>query len=163
MLENPECSGTEQNGTERNGTGSNWSTIQTWTPIRIGKLVLICQLISHPVPATKAGQAPSRQYRATPSVLNILAVYLVSSSGVADPWSEGSAMSLSSLGSAVGSGVTCGSPWNMNSIAFCVLYSLQIRNKHHHRASAFTVNIRQARIAVGSAVRCYQYIYSSVH
>ena len=72
------------------------------------------ELISRPVPATKTGQAPSRQYRTTPSVLNILAVYLVSSSGVADPslTSEESAMPLPSLGSAVGSGVTCGSPWN---------------------------------------------------
>ena len=72
------------------------------------------ELISRPVPATKMGQAPSGQYRATPSVLNILAIYLVSSSGVADPslTSEGLAMSLPSLGSAVGSRFTCGSPWN---------------------------------------------------
>ena len=26
------------------------------------------ELISHPVPATKVGQAPSRQHRATPSI-----------------------------------------------------------------------------------------------
>ena len=59
------------------------------------------ELISRPVPATKTGQAPSRQYRATPTVLNILAVYLVSY--VADPsfTSEGPAMSTVS-------GLSCG-------------------------------------------------------
>ena len=62
------------------------------------------ELISRPVPATKTGQAPSRQYRATPSVLNILAIYLVSSSDVANPLltSEGSAMS------PIVSGLSCG-------------------------------------------------------
>ena len=108
------------------------------------------EFILRPVPATKTGQAPSRLYRATPSVLSILAVYLVSSSGVADPsfTSEGlaislasqtqptpariafsitHAMSLPSLGSAVGLPVAhpgTGREW------YYVLYSPQIQNKH---------------------------------
>ena len=132
----------ERNGTERNGTGSNLYPIWMWTPDTHWKIGINMsahrELISRPVPATKTGQAPSRQYRATPSVLNILVVYLVPSSGVADPslTSEGLAMPLPSLGSAVGSDVTCGSPWNRKEW-YCVLYSPQIRNKHHHRASAF--------------------------
>ena len=129
MLENPERSGTERNGTEpevidarrcwtrggsyktRNGTERNWKPDTRCVNVsssRYGELIL------RPVPATKTGQASSRQYRAIPSVLNILAVYLVSSSGVTDPslTSEGLAMSLPSLGSAVGSRFTRGSPWN---------------------------------------------------
>jgi len=43
------------------------------------------ELISRPVSATKTGQAPSRQYRGTLRIWNILAVYLESSSCVADP------------------------------------------------------------------------------
>ena len=94
------------------------------------------ELILRPVPATKTGQAPSRQYRATPSVLHILAVYLVSPSGVADPslTSEGLVMSLPSLDSAVGSRFTCGSPWNRKGMVSLSVFST---NKHHHRASAF--------------------------
>ena len=71
------------------------------------------RIILRPVPATRTGQAPSRQYRATPSVLNIISSRLP---GVFvrhhDPslTSEGLAMPVPSLGSAVGSGVTCGSP-----------------------------------------------------
>ena len=131
-------------GTERN---RNCCTIRTWTPDMLRKigvnmpgLSMYGELISRPVPATKTGQAPSRQYRATPSIWSILAVYLVSSSGVADPslTSEGSVMSLPSLAldSAVGSGVN-------SSVAhpgtarqwYRVLYSPHIRNKHHKRAS----------------------------
>ena len=123
---------------------------------------LIC--ISRPVPATKTGQGPSRQYRTTPSVLNIQAVYLVSSSGVADPslTSEGSAMPLPSLGSAVGREVTCGSPWNRNEM---VLHSVLSTNTKQASPQGvrFHVNIRQGRTAVGSAMRFYRYIYSSVH
>ena len=67
------------------------------------------ELISHNVPAMKSGQVPSRQHKATPSISNILAVYLESLYGVADhlPTSKGSAMSLSSLvlDSAMGSRV----------------------------------------------------------
>ena len=88
------------------------------------------ELISRPVPATKTGQALSRQYRATPSALNILGVYLVPSSGVADPslTSEGSAMSLPSLGSAVGSRFTCGSPWNRKGmVSLSVLSTLNTK------------------------------------
>ena len=85
------------------------------------------ELISHPVSTTKMGQAPTRQYRATPCIfINILAVYLVSSSCIADPslTNEGSAMSLPSLGSAVGG------------VELPVTHP-GARNKHHHRASAF--------------------------
>ena len=42
------------------------------------------ELISRPVPATKMGQAPDTQHRTIPSIGNILADYLESSSGVAD-------------------------------------------------------------------------------
>ena len=44
------------------------------------------ELISHPVPPTKTGQAPNTQHRAAPSIGNIkfLADYLESSSGVTD-------------------------------------------------------------------------------
>ena len=106
------------------------------------------ELISRPVPATKTGQAPSRQYRATPSVLNILVVYLVSSSGVAIPslTSEGSAMSPPSLGSAVGSRFTCGSPWNRKGmVSFSVLSTN--RKQASPQSVHFHVNIRRALIS----------------
>ena len=45
MLENPERSGTERNGTERNGTEVIYTQYGCGRRIRIGKLVLICQLI----------------------------------------------------------------------------------------------------------------------
>ena len=119
------------------------------------------EFILHPVPATKMGQAPSRQYRATPSVLNILVVYLVSSSGVADPslTCEGSAMPLLSLGSAVGSRFTCGSPWNRKGM---ILHSVLSANTKQTSPQSvrFHVNIRQARTAIGSAMRFYRYISS---
>ena len=119
------------------------------------------ELISRPVPATKTGQAPSRQYKATPSVLNILAIYLVSSSGVADPslTSEEPAMSLPSLGSAVGSGVTCGSPRNRKGMVLCSALSTNTKQASP-QSVRFHVNIRQARTAVGSAMRFYRYISS---
>ena len=68
--------------------------------------------ILNPAPAMKTGQAPSRQSRATPSIWNILVIYLVPISGVDDPsfTSEGSAMSVPPVGSTVGSGVIYGSP-----------------------------------------------------
>ena len=108
--------------------------------------------------------SPSRQYRATPSVLNILAIYLVSSSDVADPslTSEGSAMSLPSLGSAVGSGVTCGSPWNRKGMVLPSVLSTNAKQASP-QGVLFHVNIRQARTAIGSAMRFYRYIYSSVY
>ena len=122
------------------------------------------ELISRPVPATKTGQTPNRQYRATPSVLNILAVYLVSSSGVADPLltSEGSAMSLPSLGLAVGSGVTCGSPWNRKGMVLRSVLSTNTKQASP-QSVCFHVNIQQGRTDVGSAMRIYRYINSSVH
>ena len=139
MLENSERSGKERNGTERNGTERNGTEVidaqyERGCRIRIEKLVLYVsssmygELISRPVPTTKTGQAPSRQYRTTLNVLNILAIYLVSLSGVADPslTSEGSAMPLPSLGSAVGSGVTCGTlELEGNGIAFCTLHKYE--------------------------------------
>ena len=94
------------------------------------------ELISRPVPSTKTGQAPSRQCRATPSVLNILVVYLVSSSGVAIPslTSEGSAMSPPFLGSAVwGIDLPVAHPGTGREW-YRFLYFPQIQSKHHHRA-----------------------------
>ena len=82
----------ERSGMGRNETGSNCCAIRTWTLDMLRKigvnmpgLSMYKKLISHLVPATKTGQAPSRQYRATPTIWNILAVYLESSSGIADP------------------------------------------------------------------------------
>ena len=67
--------GTEWSEMERNGTGSNCCRIRTWTQDMLWKigvnmpgLSMYGELISHPVPATKTGQAPSRQYRAPPSI-----------------------------------------------------------------------------------------------
>ena len=77
MLENPERSGTERNGTEPEVIDAQYGHERR---IRVGKYVsssMYGELILRPILATKTGQAPSRQYRATPSVLNIL--------GVADP------------------------------------------------------------------------------
>ena len=50
-----------RNAQEWNGTGSNCCTIQTWTPDMLWKLSTYGELISRSVPATKMGQAPSRQ------------------------------------------------------------------------------------------------------
>ena len=67
--------GTERSEMERNGTGSNCCRIRTWTQDMLWKigvnmpgLSMYGELISRPVPATKTGQAPSRQYRAPPSI-----------------------------------------------------------------------------------------------
>ena len=50
--------------------------------------------------------------------------------------SEGSAMPLLSLDSAVERRVICGSPWNRKGVVYHVeVCSLQIRSKHHQRAS----------------------------
>ena len=119
------------------------------------------ELILRPVPATKTGQTPSRQYRATPSVSNILAVYLVSSSGVTDPslTSEGLAMSLPSLSSAVGSRFTCGSPWNRKGMVSLSVFSTNTKQASP-QSVRFHVDIRQARTAVDSAMRFYRYIYN---
>ena len=45
-------------------------------------------------------------------------------------------MSLPSLGSAMGSGVTCGSPGTRREW-YHILYSPQLQNKYYHRASDF--------------------------
>ena len=81
-----------QNGMEQNGAGSNCCTIRTWTldmlkksGINMPGLTMYGEMTSRPIPATKTGQAPRRQHRATPSVWNILAIYLESSSGFTDP------------------------------------------------------------------------------
>ena len=90
------------------------------------------ELISRPVPATKTGKAYSRQYSATPSVWNITAIYLVSLSGVADPLltSKGLAMSLLSLGSAVGSG---GINWRTRSeVREWMMTSFPVRKRWWH-------------------------------
>ena len=69
----------ERSGMERNGTASNCAQYRRGRRICNGKL-LICQLIrAHFVSCTrqedrKTGQVPSRRYRATPNVLNILDV-----------------------------------------------------------------------------------------
>ena len=154
MLENPERSGTERNGTEV--LDAQYGRVRR---ICNGKYVsssMYRELISRPMPATNTGQALSRRYRATPSVLNILPVCLVSLSGVANPslqargrrchyrlWAQlwGVELSVAHPGT--------GREW------YCVLYPPQIRNKHYHRASAFNVNIWRVRTAVGSAMRFY--------
>ena len=60
------------------------------------------ELISHPVPPTKTGQAPNTQHRAAPSIGNILAGYLESSSGVADLSQVGDVTLVSSAGFSCG-------------------------------------------------------------
>ena len=112
------------------------------------------------IPATKTGQAPSRQLKATPSIWNVLAVYLESSSGVADPslTSEGSVISLPplALDSAVGSGVNA-------SVAHLGTarqwYRVSVHSTHTKQAPPesesvrWHVNIQQA-MSVGSPRRC---------
>ena len=126
------------------------------------------ELISRPVPATKTGQALSRQYRATPSALNILGVYLVPSSGVADPslTSEGSALSLPSLGSAHGGEsiyLWLTLEQEGNGIAFCTFHTEYETSITTERPLSCINNIRRpARTAVGSAMRFYRYIYTWV-
>ena len=101
----------------------------------------LCQLINvwrtHLTSCTshmqRLGQAYSRWYRATPSEWNILVFYPVSSSDSPDSLltSEGLAMLLPSLGSAVGSGVTCSLPWNRKGmISRSVLYETSITREH---------------------------------
>ena len=119
------------------------------------------ELISCPVPATKTGQAPSRQYRATPSVLNILAVYLEHSSCLPGIFVRRWTLSTLRLQARGQRCYYClwtqlwgvelpvadpgtGMEW------YRFLYFPQIRNKHHHRASAFMFI---TRTAVGSAMR----------
>ena len=137
---------------------------QIYTLWKIGVNMSMYRELISPVPATKTRQAPSWQYGATPSLWNILAVYLVSASGIADPslTNEGSAMWLPSLGSAVGSGVTCGSPWNRKGMVLRSVLSTNTKQASP-QSVRFHVNILQARTAVGSAMRFYQCIYSSVH
>ena len=123
------------------------------------------ELISRPVTATKTGQASSRQYRATPSVLNILAVYQVYifvwrrhpfayKRGVGD--------ALPSLGSAVRSRFTCGSPCNRKGMVSFSVLSTNTKQASP-QSVRFHANIQRAKTAVGSARRFYQYIYSSVY
>ena len=68
-LQNSEWEGIKP-GTERKETGSNCCTIRTWTPYMLWKIgvSMYGELILHPVPAMKTGQAPSRQHRVTPSI-----------------------------------------------------------------------------------------------
>ena len=60
------------------------------------------ELISRPAPATKTGQAPNTQHRAAPSIGNILAGYLESSSGVTDLSQVGDVTLVSSAGFSCG-------------------------------------------------------------
>ena len=71
-------------------------------------------------------------------------------------------MSLPSLGSAVGSGVTCGSPWSRKGMVLRSVLSTNTKQASP-QSIRFHVNIRQARTAFGSAVRFYRSIYSSVY
>ena len=135
---------TEQNGTERNGTGSNCCTIRTRTLIRYRKLVLICQAYQWTENWSRVLYLPRRRDKPPADSIEphqaYEAIYLESSSDVADPslTSEGSVMSLPSLAldSAVGSGVN-------SSVAhpgtarqwYHALYSPPIWNKHHQRVS----------------------------
>ena len=150
---------------EWNGTRSNCPITRISTPDMQWKIgvnmpgpSMYGELISCPVPATNKGQAPSRQLRATPSVWNILAIYLESLSGMADPslTSEGSAMSLSSFGSAMGSRVSSSvSHPGTARQWYHVLHSLHIQNKHHQRASdGMSTSSELRRSAVGLHRRC---------
>ena len=56
------------------------------------------ELISRPLHATKTGQAPNTQHRAVPSIGNILADYLESSSSIADLSRVGDVTLVSSAG-----------------------------------------------------------------
>ena len=126
-----------RNGMEGNGTGSNYA--QYRRRCRICN-VLICQfgeLISCPVPATKMGQAPSRQYRATPSVLTFYSStwYL----GLASPFlrlqARGQRRHYRLWAQLWGVDLPVAHP-GTGSEWYCFLYFLQIRNKDHHGASA---------------------------
>ena len=143
---------------EGNRTVSNCCTIRTWTldmlwkiGVNMSGLSMYGELISHPVPATKTGQAPSRQHRATPSIGNILAIYLESSSGMADPslTSKGQAMPLPSLAldSAVGSRVnsSVAHPCTAKQ-CYCVLYSPHIRNKHHRVSNGMSTSSKLSQL-----------------
>ena len=120
------------------------------------------ELISRPVPATKTGQAYSRQ-RHTKRMKHssrLPGIFVWRRRPFAT--SEGSAMSLPSLGSAMGSGVTCGSPWNRKGMVSRSVLSTNTKQAspesvHRH------VNIPRSRTVVGSAMRFYRYIYSSVY
>ena len=67
--------------------------------------------------------------------------------------SEGSAMSLPSLGSAVRSGVTCGSPWNRKGMVSRSVLSTNTKQASPERVRRH-VKIQRARTVVGSAMRC---------
>ena len=152
--------------TEWNGTRSNCCTIRTRTPdvlqkvgVNMPGLSMDRELILHPVPATKTGEEPSRQHRATPRIWNILAVYLESSSGVPDLslTNEGSAMSLLSLvlDSAMGSKVnySVAQPGTARQW-YRILYSTHTRKQVPPESVRWPVNIQQARLVVGSPKRC---------
>ena len=69
MLENPERSGTERTEPQVIVVGLYKYAIFGSDMLRkIGVISMYGELISHPVPATKTGQAHSRQYRATPRI-----------------------------------------------------------------------------------------------
>ena len=68
-------------------------------------------------------------------------------------------MPLPSLGSAVESGVTCGSPWNRKGMVLRSVVSTNTKQASP-QSVRFHVNIRQGRTAVGSAMRFYRYIYT---
>ena len=123
------------------------------------------ELISHPVPATKTGQAYSRQYRATPSVLNILAMHLP---GIFVRRHRPFAYKRGIGDVTTVSGLGCGErsylwlTWNRKGM---VLHSVLSTNTKQASPQSvrFHVNILQARTAVGSVMRFYRCIYSSVH
>ena len=73
--------------------------------------------------------------------------------------SEGLAISLPSLGSAVGSRFTCGSPWNRKGMVSLSVFSTNTKQASP-QSVRFHVDIRQARTAVDSAMSFYRYIYN---
>ena len=160
-----------RNGTERNETEQNRKEPEV-IDAQYGRGRGICdgfnvsssmygELILRPVPATKTGQAYSRQYRATPSVWNILAVCLP---GIfvwrrrqargrrshyrlwVQPW--GVELPVAHSGT--------GREW------YRILYSPQVRNKHHQGASAGMIQ-RAKTVNWLSYGMHYRYIYSSVY
>ena len=119
-----ERNGTEQNGTEQEVIDAQYGRGH-W--IRVGKLVLMCQLINvwraHLTSCTSHKDRTSTQ-----QTVHSYTKHIKHSSRLPgifvrcrDPslTSEGSAMPLPSLGSAVGSGVTCGLP------GFCTLHKYE--------------------------------------
>ena len=122
------------------------------------------ELTLRPVPATKTRQAPSRQYRATPSVLNIISsrlpgVFVQRRRPFAYKRGVGDASTVSGFSCGVWSYLWLTLKQKGHGIAFCTLHKYKTSITTELR---YHVKDRQGRTAVGSAMRLYRYIYSSV-